>query len=243
MLSCGESFAMAAASGYLVLQGGERIAAVHDLSLGRAPQCDVVLEDVKASRRHARLVVQGSVVELEDLDSSNGTYLNGNRVKRKLLRDGDEIRIGLTSIKFVEAVPEAPRTVAVTPDDPYRPGGGLEGDPLAADPAPEVPVVEPAKPSVPDEDVEIVEFVDEVVEVKRAPAPTPAPTVVGGAVRRPSTTHRQHGVLQFSKHRRKSGLLGDDMRQMTIPQRALLVVLALVAAAAVVYAIVWLMSG
>ncbi len=92
---------------FLVFADGLRVPVRDDLVLGRVSQCDVVLDDAKASRRHARLLVTGSVVELEDLGSHNGTLLNGKRITRRTLRDGDEIRIGATSLHFREEVEAA----------------------------------------------------------------------------------------------------------------------------------------
>jgi len=57
-------------------------------------------DDPQISRRHARIVVQGSVVWLEDLNSTNGTYHNGRRIfSQVLLKGGDEIRLGNTIVK------------------------------------------------------------------------------------------------------------------------------------------------
>ena len=62
----------------------------------------VRIKDTKASRQHARLISQGGVVEIEDLDSSNGTLLNGKPVQKRMLRHGDVIKIGTTEIRFDE---------------------------------------------------------------------------------------------------------------------------------------------
>jgi len=69
--------------------------------LGRTADCIVRFEAVSVSRVHARLVVnqQGTVVE--DLDSKNGTFVNGTRITGQVtLRDGDEIRIGAVPLTF-----------------------------------------------------------------------------------------------------------------------------------------------
>jgi hypothetical protein len=61
---------------------------VHDgFVIGRVAGCDLVIDDTKASRRHARLVVDAGVVEVEDLESSNGTLLNEKPVTRRVLRE------------------------------------------------------------------------------------------------------------------------------------------------------------
>ena len=74
--------------------------------LGRHPSCDIVLEIGAVSRQHARIVRTGSGFFLEDLNSRNGTYLNGQRVHgRQPLKDGDQIRICDLVFAFFEAAP------------------------------------------------------------------------------------------------------------------------------------------
>ena len=68
--------------------------------LGRAEDNDVVLTDIGVSRRHARLLVQPSGVWIEDLGSGNGTYFQGSRVSRQLLKNGDEILIDPFLLRF-----------------------------------------------------------------------------------------------------------------------------------------------
>jgi FHA domain len=77
----------------------------YDLSdgalLGRGDQADIRLEDGFASARHARLVPQGDVMVLEDLGSTNGTYLNGEPLRGpQPLHAGDRIRIGDSEFSF-----------------------------------------------------------------------------------------------------------------------------------------------
>jgi hypothetical protein len=65
-----------------------------ELLVGRAQSCDVVLEDRSVSRRHARLVFRDATWVICDLDSTNGTFVNGVRVGRCQLRPGDRVLIG-----------------------------------------------------------------------------------------------------------------------------------------------------
>jgi len=79
---------------------------VYDLSggvlLGRGDGCDLRLHDTYASTNHARLVPQGDAIVLEDLGSTNGTYLNGAPVDGpQPLHDGDRIRIGDSEFTFI----------------------------------------------------------------------------------------------------------------------------------------------
>jgi diguanylate cyclase (GGDEF)-like protein len=71
------------------------------LVIGRDPACDVVALDDSISRRHARLLPTGQGgVALEDLGSRNGTVVNGERITRRVLADGDRIMLGRTVMKF-----------------------------------------------------------------------------------------------------------------------------------------------
>jgi hypothetical protein len=84
---------------------GLRSGAAFDLSegalLGRGDQADIVLQDSFASARHARLVPHGDVIVLEDLGSTNGTYLNGEPLRGpQPLHVGDTIRIGDSEFTF-----------------------------------------------------------------------------------------------------------------------------------------------
>jgi diguanylate cyclase (GGDEF)-like protein len=70
-----------------------------EMVLGRGTEADITLEDDGVSRRHAKVVVRSDgSVQLVDLQSTNGTFYNGERVDAQLLRDGDKIQIGSTMI-------------------------------------------------------------------------------------------------------------------------------------------------
>jgi hypothetical protein len=82
-----------------------KVGAAYDLSagalLGRGDEADIVLEDSFASSKHARLVPHGDVIVLEDLGSTNGTYLNDEPLRGpQPLHPGDRIRIGDTAFTF-----------------------------------------------------------------------------------------------------------------------------------------------
>lgn len=73
------------------------------LVLGRAPDCDVCLESLGISRRHAELREEHGAVVLHDLGSSNGTHLNDQRLAQpQALKDGDLIRLGQLLLRFYE---------------------------------------------------------------------------------------------------------------------------------------------
>lgn len=71
--------------------------------LGRAVENEIVLATKRASREHARILREGRKVFLEDLQSTNGSFLNGERILgRALLRDGDELNIGDIHFTFYD---------------------------------------------------------------------------------------------------------------------------------------------
>lgn len=63
-------------------------------TIGRAPECDIVVHDVLASRAHARITPGPSGLLVEDLGSANGTFVNGHRISREVLADGSVLTIG-----------------------------------------------------------------------------------------------------------------------------------------------------
>ena len=65
-----------------------------ELVIGRHPSCDVVVADATVSRRHARLTFRDGGWIVKDLDSTNGTRLNGQYVGRCRLRPGDQLALG-----------------------------------------------------------------------------------------------------------------------------------------------------
>ena len=73
--------------------------------MGRSRECDIRLADGNVSRRHAELVQEGATYWLVDLDSTNGTELNGTPVQRAKLGDGDRVTIGATDVVFGRSLP------------------------------------------------------------------------------------------------------------------------------------------
>ena len=95
-------------------------------ALGRRPYNDVVIENLAVSGEHAALHLQGSEVTIEDLNSTNGTFVNGKVVKKQLLRFGDIIEIGNYKVQYdavegdqmpvAQARPAMPAPVANQPE-------------------------------------------------------------------------------------------------------------------------------
>ncbi|MEE8106235.1 MAG: sigma 54-interacting transcriptional regulator [Planctomycetota bacterium] len=82
--------------------------------LGRSGESDVVLADVQASSTHCRIEQMGDDFRIDDLESANGTWLNGQRVKSHRLQPGDVIGVGQTEILFEAAVAKT-KTRRLTP--------------------------------------------------------------------------------------------------------------------------------
>jgi pSer/pThr/pTyr-binding forkhead associated (FHA) protein len=84
---------------------------VHDgdkVSIGRDPdQADVTIVDPAISRRHCALSKEGAVVRVEDLGSSNGTFLNGERIQSSEVRPGDTLKVGTTLLYMSLAAQES----------------------------------------------------------------------------------------------------------------------------------------
>ncbi|QYK51326.1 MAG: FHA domain-containing protein [Anaerolineales bacterium] len=120
--------------------------------IGRDPGSDLHIQDIEVSRRHARLIAQSGGFVLEDLGSTNGTFVNGERVRTiTVLRPGDEIRLGeIVTLRYeldlnsLETTPPsaAPQRRSVVPPPPTASLPHLEDRP--ATPAPERRTAPPA---------------------------------------------------------------------------------------------------
>ena len=115
----------------LIVQRGGRLERVvrweaERLTMGRATECDVLLATPEVSRRHAMLVREGERFEVRDLESINGTFVNGEKISRRTLQVGDVIRVEDFEVTFVldrtpvdEALKSEPRIAApATARDP-----------------------------------------------------------------------------------------------------------------------------
>jgi len=69
-------------------------------TLGRRPYNDIVIDNLTVSGEHAALIMQGDQVTIEDLNSTNGTYIDGKAIKTQLLHHGDVLEVGKYKLKF-----------------------------------------------------------------------------------------------------------------------------------------------
>jgi pSer/pThr/pTyr-binding forkhead associated (FHA) protein len=101
-------------------------------TLGRRPYNDIVIDNLAVSGEHAVMQMSGADVFLEDLNSTNGTYVNGKAIKKQQLQNGDTVEIGKYKIKFVHdgASDNFEKTMVinagamVTPNEPVAPTTG-----------------------------------------------------------------------------------------------------------------------
>ena len=84
-----------------MLPTGERVVlGEHTISVGRMPESNIVLADPNVSRNHAEIRPRGTGYVVVDLNSTNGTKVNGMRVQEHELHDGDELSFGNTHMRF-----------------------------------------------------------------------------------------------------------------------------------------------
>jgi hypothetical protein len=89
-------------------QGGEfPLGAQPEIIVGRSSELDMVLVEDMVSRRHARIAC-GEQIVIEDLGSTNGTFVNGEKIKKATLKEGDRVLIGTSILKVVSTDPGAP---------------------------------------------------------------------------------------------------------------------------------------
>lgn len=106
-----------------ILYGHREILLFDGMVLGRNPDCTIVVaNDPKVSRLHARFLLQDGVTLVEDLQSANGVFVNGKRIReRATLRPGDQLRIGEQQLLLVEQDVPIRRHAETIPDLPgYR---------------------------------------------------------------------------------------------------------------------------
>jgi pSer/pThr/pTyr-binding forkhead associated (FHA) protein len=85
-------------------QGGEYpLPAEREIVIGRGGELDIVLVEDMVSRKHAKITTQQGKIVIQDLGSTNGTFVNGEKIKRARLKEGDRILIGTSILKLIAA--------------------------------------------------------------------------------------------------------------------------------------------
>jgi FHA domain len=112
-------------------------------TLGRRPYNDIVIDNLAVSGEHAVLQMVGSDVFIEDLNSTNGTYINGKAIKKQLLTHNDTVEIGKYKIKYlVDEGSDYEKTMIM------RPGATPPGYTPPAAPPMSSPAAAPSQPAV-----------------------------------------------------------------------------------------------
>jgi len=159
-------------------------------TLGRRPYNDIVIDNLAVSGEHAAIVLNGTDVILEDLNSTNGTYVNGKAIKKQLLQNGDGIEVGKYKIKFVgDAVADnfdktqvvrAPRPVAAPTPAPAQ---------AAASP------VSHAEPAAPAQAAAAIKVLTGAAAGREVPLTKVVTTIGKPAVAVAAITKRHHGYV------------------------------------------------
>ena len=189
----------------------------HAVVLGRLPTCAIPIQEASVSREHAKIFLRDDRYLLVDLNSANGTFVNGKRVTRAELADGDEVTLGSARLVFENGVaPSAPPAAAPPPvtsrapetppaSAPESSGFNLEDDPFA-------------------NDADVARAETEVAVRVSQPA--------RGSASAPVIQTRDE-VLQFRAQPRnvRGGMLREDLQQRPLSFQILMVLLGLGVAA------------
>src|SRR6476660_9048324 len=83
-------------------QGGEfPVTTDKQILVGRSSDLDMVLVEDMVSRKHARVAMQQDQIWIEDLGSTNGTFVNGEKIKRARVKEGDRVLIGTSILELI----------------------------------------------------------------------------------------------------------------------------------------------
>lgn len=88
------------------------------ISVGRKADNDIVIDNPAISGHHCRIALEGGTYYVEDLESTNGTYVNQKRVKKSGLHDNDVVGLAKHALVFIEDKPEAPAAPPPTESKP-----------------------------------------------------------------------------------------------------------------------------
>ncbi len=127
--------------------------------VGRRADCDLRIESAAVSRRHCLIRIQPSSVSVEDLDSINGTFVNGTKVKGKqLLKPGDKLQIG--PLKFTVQY-EPASSKSKVPTEAAKPAAAATPPPSGKGKVPTRTRVMPQEPVEEDDELDVLPLVEE----------------------------------------------------------------------------------
>jgi hypothetical protein len=209
-------------------QEGQEVEVTGTATVGRLPGCTLPIPIQAVSREHAKIYQRDGDWFVVDLNSSNGTRVNGTKVTRHRLTDGDEIELGEVKIRFIAPADQAAGMEA-----------GIPAEIGFDEPEPDVrvePRIEPRSPRqeplapIPD----VLDLGD--IEVRARPREQtglPGGRAGGGAPAGDIVVRDR--ILQYSKVTNRSGLLVEDISQRGPIFKTLVVVVLLAICAAAFY--------
>jgi hypothetical protein len=188
------------------------------LILGRQKGVDVLVDDIGASREHAKVFQQDGDYFVIDLNSRNGTKVNGQTVSRHRLKHGDLITIGKSGYRF-DAPEVAARAPAAPPPAPAAP-------PASASPSASAGAAAKGPSAIEKERERL-----RAEASKKTSSNRPAADDGSGIVIRET-------VLQYGRVENKGGLLGEDIGQRAAPFKILIALVMLAVCGGIVWGIV-----
>lgn len=157
---------------------GREVPVEGSLTIGRADDIDLTLDDGGISRNHARVTADAGTVTIEDLGSSNGTFVNGERVEgSRTLSEGDEISLGGAVLGFVGGSGETQVMAPADPDATEAHPGPAAEPPAAAPPTPKPFIPAPVAPAAPPPQAAPTTQPAPPPPPRREPIPQPQPAV------------------------------------------------------------------
>ncbi len=121
-------------------------------TIGRKPHNDIQIDNLAISGEHAVVITILNDSFLEDIGSTNGTFVNGQAVKKHFLQNGDTIELGKYRLKYVNdapppsAAPDFERTMILRPGQVVRPAEGVSDEPKPTPTPVQAPVAPPPPP-------------------------------------------------------------------------------------------------
>jgi hypothetical protein len=161
------------------------------LTIGRDVSNDLVINDAEVSRNHARLTAQSGGYLIEDLASTNGTFVNGQRlISPKLLNAGDVVGLGETIVLDFSYIADAGATVVASAPPPMRPMAEPPTAPPvmpSPEPPPPMPEPEPVPMAPPTMAEPTYTSTGSMATPEPAPMPPPAPPPPAPAAKKNNT--------------------------------------------------------
>ena len=160
-------------------------------TLGRRPYNDVVIDNLAISGEHAVFQMTGNEVFIEDLNSTNGTYVNGKAAKKQQLHNGDTVEVGKYKIKFVnEVAGDGFEKTMMVKSGP----GGLASSPQVAQPSGAAPLA-PRAPMTSSLSQASIKVLSGAASGREVPLTKVVTTIGKPGVAVAAITKRQHGFV------------------------------------------------